>query len=108
MMDGFYSYNYGLGHMLGFGWVFMLIFWALVIWAIVAFIRSMGYGHHCRHCQNKEHHHGSHGHHHGHHGSDEKAELESGDRALAILKERYAKGDISKEEFQEKKEELLK
>lgn len=100
MMDGFYSYNYGLGHMLGFGWIFMLIFWALVIWAIVAFIRSMGYGHHCRHCQ----HHGHHGEHHEHHGDGEKG----GDKALAILKERFAKGDISKEEFQEKKEELLK
>jgi len=100
MMEGFYSYNYGLGHMFGFGWIFMLIFWALVIWAIVAFVRSMGYGHHCRHCQ----HHNHHGEHHEHHGEDKKG----GDKALAILKERFAKGDISKEEFREKKDELLK
>jgi putative membrane protein len=99
MMDGFYSYNYGLGQMFGFGWIFMLIFWALIIWAIVAFIRSMGYGHHCRHC-----HRGHHGEHHEHHGDGEKG----GSKALAILKERFAKGDISKEEYQEKKEELLK
>jgi len=64
----------------GFGWIFMLVFWGLVIWGIFALIRG-GIGH--SNC--KEH--------------GEKTPLD-------ILKERYAKGEINKEEFEEKKKDL--
>ena len=75
-------YNNGFGGMFGFGGIFMIVFWGLVIWGIYALIRGGIQA-------------GSSGH---------KEE----DRALSILKERYAKGDITKEEFEEKKSVLLK
>ena len=70
----------------GFGWIFMLLFWGLVIWAIFALIRG-GSGHSC--CG---------------HGHDEKGHAEK--TALDILKERYAKGEINKDEFESKKKDL--
>lgn len=70
----------------GFGWIFMLVFWGLVIWGIFALVRGVG-GHRC--C----------GHNHGEHKYGEKT-------ALDILKERYAKGEINKEEFELKKKDL--
>jgi putative membrane protein len=81
--------NYFGGIGFGFGWIFMVLFWGLVIWAIVALVRGtgVGAGHSC--CG---------GHNHGGHGR--------GGDALDILKERYAKGEISEEEFQRMKKEL--
>ena len=62
------------------GFFFTLIFWALIIWAIVALVRYLsGQGR----SENKE------------------------SKALEILKERYAKGEIAKEEFEAKKKDLL-
>lgn len=77
MMGNFY--NYGFGDMYGFGWIFMIIFWGLLIWGAIALIKSTS---------NNE-------------GKDQ-------DKALAILKERYAKSEISKGEYEEKKKDLLK
>lgn len=80
--------NFGYGFMGGFGWIFMIIFWGFVIWAIVALIRgNIGNGHRCGH---------DHG--NGTHGKDKSP--------LEILKERYAKGEIDKKEFEEKKKDL--
>lgn len=67
----------------GFGWLFMIVFWVLIIWVVLVLTKSISGGH--RH----------HGHHH------EKT-------ALDILKERYAKGEISKAEFEEKKKDIGK
>jgi putative membrane protein len=73
---------YGFGHGMGWiGMIFMLIFWALVIGLIVMGARRMG-GHGC--CM-----HGGHD-----------------DNAVNIAKERYAKGEISKEEFEQIKKDL--
>ncbi len=75
MMWGFY--NYGPGSLFGFGWIFMLLFWGLIIWGVVALFRSAAIGTY----------------------DNKKGE----DTAMAVLKERYAKGEISKEEYEEKK-----
>ena len=66
-----------------FGWLLMLAFWGLVIWAIIALIRGdLMCGHNNHNAREKE-----------------KSPLE-------ILKERYAKGEIGKKEFGEKKKDL--
>ncbi len=70
-------WNYGWG--MGFGgWFFMLLFWALVILGLVYLVKLII---------------GAKG--------EERAET-----ALDILKKRYAKGEIGKEEFEEKKKDL--
>jgi putative membrane protein len=72
--------DYGWGMGFGFGWLFMLLFWILVILGIVFLIKILAGGLK----------------------SDRREES-----ALEILKKRYAKGEINKEEFEEKKKELL-
>lgn len=66
-----------------FGGIFFFIFWILIIVGMVFLIKwliHMGKGH--------------------------SAERSSGSRALEILRERYAKGEIEKDEFEEKKKDL--
>jgi putative membrane protein len=75
----------GPGIMAGFGWmwlmpVFGIVFLGLIIWAIVASVRSSG--------ESK--------------GSDSS----KADSALEVLKKRYARGEINKEEYEEKKKGL--
>lgn len=75
-----YMHEYGWNGM-GFGMVSMLLFWVLLILAIIALIkytRSLG-------------------------NSSERS-LEK--NALDILKERYARGEIGREEFEQKKHDL--
>lgn len=84
--------NWGAGPMgflgFGFGGIFMLLFWVLIIWAVIALIRGdAGRGFMC-------------GHDHDHGGHKEE------NSSLDILKERYAKGEINKEEFEQKKKDL--
>lgn len=83
--------NWGYGAGLGFGWIFIVIFWGLIIWGIIALIRHNGGG--C--C--------------GMGGHDHNAHKKNGgeNTALEILKERYAKGEINKQEFEEKKKDLI-
>lgn len=75
---------YGFGF--GLGWIFMFIFWGVVIWAIYTLVRYFTGNDNS----------------HGFRSSDKD------DEAMKILKDRYAKGEISKEEFEERKNVLQK
>ena len=77
--------NFGFTPFGGFGWIFMILFWGFVTWMIVSMIRGNFGGGHMG------------GHSHGN--AHEKSPLD-------ILKERYAKGEIDKSEFEEKKKDL--
>ncbi len=71
------GYGYGMGYGM---WILGLIFWILVIIGLVLLIKYLWEGGGAR----REH-----------------------ESALEILKKKYARGEISKEEFEEKKKDLL-
>ncbi len=68
------------GFGMGFGWIFSIIFLAAVIWAVVRLVISN---------QNRQDYPGN-----------------SSKNALDILKERYARGEISEAEFEKMKRQL--
>lgn len=80
MMDGF-GMTGGYGY--GYGGLFMILWWVLVIVGIVALVKwlvtSLGAG----------------------------SRPDSGGKALDILKERYARGEIDEQEFQKRKRDLI-
>lgn len=70
----------GYGWM-GFGWIFMFLFWGLVIVGVIALVRLLlvqG-------------------------GGSRDAPRKT---SLEILKERYARGDIEREEYEQKRRDL--
>ena len=77
MMDG-----YGMAGGFGFGGIFMILWWVLIIVGIVVLVKwlvtSSGTT--------------------GRSGGD--------DKALELLKERYARGEIDEQEFQKRKRDL--
>jgi putative membrane protein len=73
------DYGWGMGW---FGSIFMVLFWGAVIVALVLAIRWLWVS------------------------SAGAHKSESKDSALEILRQRYARGEIGKEEFEEKKRDL--
>jgi putative membrane protein len=88
MFGNYYGHMGGFGF--GLGWIFMLIFWVLVVGAIIALARGASGSGCCGHWFG-----------HGDHKPKEK-----GGNVMGILKERYAKGEITKEEFDKMKKDL--
>ena len=74
---GMMGYGFGMGI---FGGLMMLIFWVLIIVALVYLIKWLA--------------------------RQAKEDGPKEDTALDLLKKRYAKGEISKEEFEEKKKDI--
>ena len=79
--------NFGFGPFGGFGWIFMILWWVLIVAGIVALVRWIA-------GQSRG---GT---------SGGSTGLTTGKSALDILKERYAKGEIDKKEFEERKKDL--
>ena len=71
----------GWGYGGGFEWIFMALFWILAVIGLFILIRWLMPGHRRRW-------------------------RDWGHSAMDTLKERYAKGEIGKEEFEEKKKDL--
>ena len=81
------NYGYGYGDMIGFhffGTLLTVLFWVLLIVLIVRLMKGGRHGDWM----------------HGHHPFMGKSPLD-------VLKERYAKGEIDKKEFEEKKKDLM-
>lgn len=77
MMSGFGG---GWGFGMGLGWIIPLAVIGLIVWAVIAITRSRSMGSGAANAQP--------------------------DRALAILKERYAKGELDEETYRRMREEL--
>ncbi len=77
------QWGMGYGMMGGFGFVFVIIFWILIVALIVLLIRRLVSS-----------------------GPTRISSPPQEDSALEILKKRYARGEIDKEEFEAKKKDL--
>jgi putative membrane protein len=74
--------NWGMGW---FGMIFMIIFWSLIIVGLVLLIRWL--------IQNT--------------GGKAHSGISTGSKAMDILKERYARGEINLDEFESMKKDIL-
>jgi putative membrane protein len=78
LLSGLGMSGYGMmGFGMGFGFLFMLLFWGALIWFVIALINAA-------------------------------QSTKNEDDALAILKKRYASGDINKKHYDEMKKRLVK
>ncbi len=73
-----YYTNFFPYHMFGFGPLFMVVFWVFIIWGCVSLVKYFS----------------------------ESTSSNGSDRALEILKERYVKGEITKEQFEAMKKDI--
>ena len=80
-MWGDAGWGWGMGWGMGFGMIGMVLFWGLVIFGIVVLVKRVG-------------------------GSPASSGTPASKTALDILNERYARGEIEKPEFEEKKRSL--
>lgn len=78
--DG-WGYMHGFG---GFGWLVMIVFWVLVITAIVVVVRWLLIQPSAYQTRSRE------------------------NKALTILDERYARGEIDQEEYEQKRKDLTR
>ena len=79
---GYYGWRFG-SSMPVFGWIIGVAFWVLLIFLVVGLIRWFVSDH-----------------------NNENSGEDKSDNALRILKERYAKGEISKKEFDQMKKDI--
>jgi putative membrane protein len=71
--------GYGMmGFGMGFGWIFMIVFWGALIWIVVALVNQS------------------------------QSNTRKDEDALEILRKRYAKGEITKKQYEEMRKELLR
>jgi len=80
-MMGYYGFGYGMGY---FGWILMALFWGAIIWLIIWLVNKNRNSN--SHLINQ---------------SERRTPHE-------ILKERYAKGEITKKEFDDIKKYLTR
>ncbi|OGI16138.1 MAG: hypothetical protein A3E38_00815 [Candidatus Moranbacteria bacterium RIFCSPHIGHO2_12_FULL_54_9] len=80
MMGNYFGGGYGF--MGGFGFFWMLIFWGLIIWGIIVLVQSVSKN------------------------NNQSSGIPQEDAALKTLRERYAKGEIKKDEFESIKKDL--
>jgi putative membrane protein len=73
-----------------FGGIFIILWWILVVWLIFALLRFIF---------------GGHRHHHWRDGMNRTPENDT-DEALRILKSRYARGEITKKDFDAIKKDI--
>ncbi len=66
---------------MGFGWIFMILFWVLIILGIVTLVKWFST-------------------------SNTNANFPPSKTALELLEQRYARGEIDREEFEQKKHDL--
>lgn len=93
--NDFYAYSYGPSHI--FGFIISVIVWIAIIALVVALVkRFMCHGGKCK--MRGEH---KHGHCCG------SGMWGGEDDAIKVLKERYAKGEIERQEYEERKHVLL-
>lgn len=71
----------GWGWWMLIGWIWMVVFWGLIIWAVFAIIGRLGGG---------------------------KGSETNRSSAMSILEERFARGEIDREQFEEMKKTLAK
>ncbi|MFA7385888.1 MAG: SHOCT domain-containing protein [Candidatus Paceibacterota bacterium] len=72
--------NFQYGFFGAFGWFFMVLWWVFIVVVIIALLRWI---------------------------SERQKNDNNKKSPLEVLKERYAKGEIDKKEFEEKKKDLL-
>jgi putative membrane protein len=80
MMGGYGGYGFGAG--MGFGGIGMILIWIVLIVAAVVLVRWLVSG------------------------SRSRTDADRGGTALDILRERYARGEIDKNEFDRKRRDL--